>query len=753
MENGEDRVRNEVSGSEAGNVFQAGTMHVALGAVGGGPAPTALASLPAPPVDLVGRGEVSEALLALLAPSAGDGGPVLVSAVAGLAGVGKTALALHAAHEAVRRGWFPGGVLYVPLRGYRPGAAVSGEQAVGALLRALGVRDHDVPPTAEEQTGLYRSTMARRAAEAGAVLVLADDASAAEQVAPLVPADSCHRLLVTSRDSLHSPGFPARLVPLGVLGAVEAGQLVATALRRARPEDGRAEAEPEALAAIAEHCGYLPLALQIAAALLVDDPGLPLADLAEELADTGGRLDALRHGDGGGMSLAVAGAFELSYRRLGAETARLLRLTTVNPGPDVSTEAVAILAGLGKPAARRHLAALARANLLAEQPVGSGRWRTHDLVRLYAARLLEQDGEEDHEAAWSRLWDHYVETARAAALHLPGFINGERRHSRFPDQTTALTWLDAERANLTTGIGLPETDARSILRVGFGLGTYLLHHRHHHKDALLVAARTLEAAATTHDSHSAAAALTSYASVLRKMEMLEAAIEADQKSVEVFRMLKDPSSESQALLHLGISLAEAQRFEEAVEAYTQALTIHRACGDRRNEILTMLGLAIVQAKMGRHDHAMTTHTEALALSEDPRMEAIALIGISRALQDAGRFDEAITALLRAHALHVELGDQYGEAVVLVTLATALDRVGRYEEAVRACTEALSLHRAMGNRHEEVIALGTLGAVLHTMGRKEEAIATFTQAVAVYEEFDHPDADSAREGLAKLWQTE
>ncbi|MFB7476103.1 tetratricopeptide repeat protein [Kitasatospora sp. NPDC056184] len=607
MGNGEDRVRNEVSGSEAGNVFQAGTMHVALGAaVGGGPAPTALASLPAPPVDLVGRGEVSEALLALLAPSAGDGGPVLVSAVAGLAGVGKTALALYAAHEAVRRGWFPGGVLYVPLRGYRPGAAVSGEQAVGALLRALGVRDHDVPPTAEEQAGLYRSELARRAAEAGAVLVLADDASAAEQVAPLVPADSCHRLLVTSRDSLHSPGFPARLVPLGVLGSTEAGELVATALRRARPEDGRAAADPQALAAIAEHCGHLPLALQIAAALLVDDPGLPLADLAEELADTGSRLDALRHGDGGGMSLAVAGAFELSYRRLPEETARVLRLTTVNPGPDVSTEAVAVLAELGKPAARRHLAALARANLLAEQPVGSGRWRAHDLVRLYAARLMEADGEEAG-AAWSRLLGYYVGHGYAARR------NGEQEDiqrpevARFPDEASADAWLRAEFDNLMASLDSSVADHRTrldlarILTDHLGVQFYLT--------ALSTAQLVIKANAERGTGR-VSATLNVLRDALAMLGRLDWA-----RTTEGRRHTIEPPTKAAVLTSAAGMLFQAGRYEEAVEAGHHALVVHRATGDRFEEGVVLSLLGLVFGSMGRLKEAADALTQALAIHQ------------------------------------------------------------------------------------------------------------------------------------------
>ncbi|MFE6872538.1 tetratricopeptide repeat protein [Kitasatospora sp. NPDC057692] len=601
MQNGEDRVRNEVSGSRAGHVWQAGTMHVALGAaVGAGPAPTALASLPAPPVDLVGRGEVSEALLALLAPSAGEGAPVLVSAVAGLAGVGKTALALYAAHEAVRRGWFPGGVLYVPLRGYRPGAGVSGEQAVGALLRALGVRDHDVPPTAEEQAGLYRSTMAGRAAESGAVLVLADDASAAEQVAPLVPADSCHRLLVTSRDSLHSPGFPARLVPLGVLGAAEAGELVATALRRARPEDGRAAAEPRALASIAKHCGYLPLALQIAAALLVDDPGLPLADLAEELADTGGRLDALRHGDGGGMSLAVAGAFELSYRRLEAETARVLRLTAVNPGPDVSTEAVAVLAELGKPAARRHLAALARANLLAEQPVGSGRWRAHDLVRLYAARLLEQDGEELRRVASARLLEYYVDGGHAFIP--PGLQSDAIRSAsgRFADRASAYAWLTAERDNLTaaitsrTGRDEKHLELARILVILLGAESFLT---------------TLVTVATVARTRPSLVDWSILGNLLETADGTRALLRGE----EPLPLAGDRHTEDATATGLGIQLVRTGRYEEAVEAGRAALTPGRSTGSRYETSTALILIAYAYGSMGRVEEAVDALGQALAL--------------------------------------------------------------------------------------------------------------------------------------------
>ncbi|MFJ5936104.1 AAA family ATPase [Streptomyces sp. NPDC093071] len=310
------------------------------------PRPQATASLP-PDGALTGRKERTDTLLAALAP---DGAGTTV--VTGLPGVGKTVLALHAAHRAVERGRFPGGTLYVHLRGYDPAGAVGPEQALESLLRALGVRDEDLPPTVEEQAGLYRSELNRRAERHGAVLIVADDASSPGQLRHLVPAHPAHRLLATSRDALSAPDFPARLVSLDELDTESATELIAVALARVSPGDPRAGEEAGALERVAEYCGRLPLALTIAAALLTDDPGLPITALADDLADARTRLKRLQHEDGDGRSLAVRAAFDLSYRRLKPQEARLFRLLSLNPGPDLSTKAAAVLnrsGGTGDP--------------------------------------------------------------------------------------------------------------------------------------------------------------------------------------------------------------------------------------------------------------------------------------------------------------------------------------------------------------------------------------------------------------------
>ncbi len=229
-------------------------------------APTALAQLPPEVTGFTGRDDELAVLAGLLDPDA-TAGPVLVSAVAGLAGVGKTALAVAAGHAAVRQGWFGGGVLFIDLHGYDE-APVEPGQALDALLRALGVPAEHIPPTTEERAGLYRSVLAQVTAP---VLVIADNASSETQVRPLLPGAGPHKVLVTSRHTL--AGLDARLVDVTVLDDDAAVGLLDGALRAGRPSDDRITADAGAAGRLAGVCGGLPLALQITAALLKADPG------------------------------------------------------------------------------------------------------------------------------------------------------------------------------------------------------------------------------------------------------------------------------------------------------------------------------------------------------------------------------------------------------------------------------------------------------------------------------------------------
>jgi hypothetical protein len=308
-----------------------------------GPVPTATAALPPSPIGFTGR----DAELARLLPSLDPAGsaspiPVLIFAVTGMGGIGKTALALHAAHSTVAKGWFPGGTLFVDLRGYDDNP-VTADQAVTALLDALGVRGRDLPQTATAQLDLYRTLLAHQRRH---MLLILDNASSPTQFTPLLPGIGHHRVLITSRDRPDS--LPIRLIDLEALTPEDAVTLIAHALHQADERDDRPAREPGALTDLASLCGHLPLALQIAAAMLRRRRHRDIASLVTDIRKAGDPTDALTSNgtDLYGRALALRPVFDVSYRRLPPQQARLLRLLALAPGAETATEAVAALADL-----------------------------------------------------------------------------------------------------------------------------------------------------------------------------------------------------------------------------------------------------------------------------------------------------------------------------------------------------------------------------------------------------------------------
>ncbi|MEV4742525.1 tetratricopeptide repeat protein [Streptomyces sp. NPDC049555] len=480
--------------------------------------------------------------------------------MAGPAGIGKTALALHAAHEAVSRGWFPGGALFVTLHGYDPVQRVDAGPALGMLLRGLGVREEDLPPTFDEQQSRYQAELAARAGRGEPVLVIADDAGSTSQVLPLVPGHRAHRLLITSRDTLDPVALEARRLGLGELDPAPAAALITDALRRVAPHDPRPWQDTAALDEIVARCGRLPLALEIAAALLAADPGLPLTALAGQLKAEHTRLAALRFDDQQGHSRAVRAAFDLSYQRLPSDQARLLRLLSCNPGPDVSTEAATIL---NDAPARPVLAALSRASLLSEQPVGGDRWRMHDLIRLYTHHQHQEiDSDELRQECLDRLLAHYRTTADAADDHLRA-LPGARVPERFTDQLDAQAWLDAERLNLLSTVPAAAAAGRftHVVSLAASLAVFL-HWRRYFDDAIAIAEQAFTAA----------------------------------------RELGYRHGEGQALNNLGLALREVRRFEEAIDTHSQAVTIYRELGDRHGEGTVLNNLALALQEVRRRGH-------------------------------------------------------------------------------------------------------------------------------------------------------
>ncbi|NYV77395.1 tetratricopeptide repeat protein, partial [Streptomyces sp. UH6] len=700
------------------------------------PAPTTLP----PRARLVGRAEQTEQLLGLLDPSAPGESAVVVSAVSGLAGIGKTALALQAAHEAVDRGWFPGGALFLSLHGYDPDRRVEAEQALSILLRGLGVTEADLPPTHDEQRALYQAELAARAQQGKPVLVIADDAGGTGQVLPLVPGPRLHRLLITSRHTLDPVALTARRLQLDELAPAQATALIADALTLADPHDPRPEQEPDALAEIAALCGHLPLALVIAAALLTADPGQPLTALAELLNTEHTRLEALHYDDHNGHSLAVQAAFDLSYQKLPPDQARLLRLLSCNPGPDISTEAATVLNN-GAPA-RPLLAALARSGLLTEQPVGSNRWHMHDLIRLYAHHQhQETDDNKQRRQSLASLLEYYQTTSRAAGDRLRT-LPGKTVSPRFTGRAEALVWMDTERNNLLLAAAAHSSFA--LQAVG-SLSEYL-HLRRAFTDALALAQHALTAAHEVGDRLGEGMALTNLGLALQEVRRFEEAIDAHTQAAEICRELGDRHREGTALNNLGNALQEVRRFEEAIDAHTQDLEICRELGDRHGEGMALNNLGTALQEVRRFEEAIDAHTQADEIFRelgDRHREGTALNNLGLALQEVRRFEEAIDALTQDLEICRELGDRHGEGRTLNNLGNALQEVRRFEEAIDAHTQAGEIFRELGDRHGEGTALNNLGNALRKVRRFEEAIDAHTQAGEIFREL----GDQHREGTA------
>ncbi len=704
-------------------------------------APTALAQLPPEVRGFTGRDAELALLVGLLDPAA-PSGAVVVSAVAGLAGVGKTTLAVQAGHAALRHGWFGGGVLFIDLHGYDE-VPVEPAQALDALLRALGVPAQYIPPGAEERAGLYRSTLAQIS---DPVLVIADNASSEAQFRALLPGTGPHKVVVTSRHTL--AGLDARLVDVTVLDEEAAIRLLDEALRAARPDDDRISGDRQAAGQLARECGGLPLALQIVAALLRADLTISAAELADELAVESDRLEQLQYDDGSGPGApSVAAAFELSYRRLEETSARVFRLLPVNPGPDVSPAIVAVLADLPVSKARTMLAALTRAHLAEAAPGGAGRRRMHDLLRLYAQRLSDDHADADgREQARDRLLAYYLRLAKAADQHLQA-LPGMAVPGEFTGQDGALAWLDAERPDLVATITMAaRTDRnRAACDLSLNLGHYF-YRRRRFDDWLATLDVSRTAARQIPDRKKEGESLTQLGWVLTERRRFDEALIACQDAAAIFRETGDRHEEGAALTNLGHALRGEDRFEEAINAYQAAADIYRETGDQRGLGIVATNLGLAQGSALRLGQAIIAHQDAVTIFQaigDRHEEGAALTNLGHALREMGRPDKAITACEEAVQAYRDTGDRHGEGSALDHLGMALQEVGQFEEAVADQEKAAAIFRETGDRHGEGITLNNVGRALGKLERFNEAISGYEKAAAIFRE----TADPYSEGIA------
>ncbi len=703
-------------------------------------APAAAAQLPAQITAFAGRKDELTKLAGLLDPVAAPG-TTLVLALAGPPGVGKTALAIEAGYAAARRGWFPGGALFIDLHGYDSKSAVQPGQALDVLLRSLRVPAEHIPPTAEERAAMYRSALAGNREP---ILLIIDNASAEAQVRPLLPGAGPHRVVVTSRQTL--AGLSARLIDVAVFDPEAALTLLDCALRLGRPEDDRVSSDRSAAGRVAQFCGGLPLALQIIASLLKADPALQVSQLGHELRVE--KLERLRYDDGSGLNApSVAAAFELSYRQLDETSARLFRMLSVHPGPDTSTAVVAVLAGLPVSQARRILGGLAQAHLAEVTATVDPRWRMHDLLRLYAGKLGDEHADADgREEARDRLLGYFVALAAAADEHLRA-LPGPAVPTEFPDRNAAMAWLNDERESLVAALSMAADTGReeAALALSAALALHLSMQRRY-DDMLATAETGLDAARRLGGRDAQAGSLNNLGVALGGLRRFDEAITAYRDAIATYRDIGDRRGEATALTNLGSALREARRFDEAVNQCEDAVVICRDTGDRHGEGNALSELGVALRHLGRFEDAIIAHRNAAAIFGDKgdragQAQAIAALGL--ALDDAGRHKDAITAHQETAATYRAMGDSYGEATALNNLGSALREAGRLEEAITAHQEAAARYQEMGERHREGNALNNLGIALQSAERSEEAVTPLRDAAACYRE----TRDRHREGIA------
>jgi tetratricopeptide (TPR) repeat protein len=709
------------------------------------PVPVALAQLPPLVVGFTSREAELAQIAALLNPS-GDAGAVVVSAVAGLAGVGKTALAVQAAHAARQAGWFPGGVLFLDLHGY-DNAPVEPGQALDALLRALGIAAEHIPPDTEERAGLYRSALAQIG---DPVLIIADNACSEAQVRLLLPGPGPHRVVVTSRHTLARLG--ARLLDVKALNEEAGVALLNAALRAARPDDDRIRADQPSTKRLAALCGGLPLALQITAALLAVDPTRTISEQVDELADEHARLKTLRYDDGSGTSAAsVAATFELSYRRLDDTTARVFRLLPVSPGPDLSTAAVTVLADLTGGDLRKVVRQLVKAHLIEAAAGATGRWRLHDLLRLYASQLSDVHADADgRDQARDRLLSYYLAISAAADAHLRA-LPGAAVPPEFTGREDALAWLDAERPSLIAAVQMAAGMGRDQFaqRLPLLLSEYLTWRRRS-DDKITVIVISRDTARRLGDRQAEGDALARLGLALREAKRFDEALTVCEDAATIFRDIGDRHGEGAALMNLAIALYEVRRFDEAITACRDAAAFFGDTGDRQRQAMTLNNLGLILREVRRFDEAITVCRDAATIFRDigdSYHEGVTLGSLGLVLSNVRRFEEAISAHQDAATAYHDAGNRHGEGGALNNLGSDLRHLRRFEEALTAHQDAATIFRDTGDRHGEGGALNNLGLALTKVRRFDEAISACQDAASIFRDVD--DRHSQGEVLNNL----
>ncbi|GAA2016409.1 hypothetical protein GCM10009839_09970 [Catenulispora yoronensis] len=669
--------------------------------------------------------------------SVGSGTPaptVVITAVEGMAGVGKTQLAVHAANELVKAGHFTDTQLYVNLRGFDPDQPpVDPYEVLGGFLRAIGVPAPQVPAAHDDRAAMFRDRMHDRQA-----LVLLDNAADEDQVRDLIPASPTSAVLITSRRSL--VGLDSATVHrLDVFTHDEA----MTLLRRIAGRQ-RIDAEPEAATELLALCGQLPLAVVLTASRLRARPSWTIAQLVERLR--GRLLDAA---NGGGRDLRAV--FDLSYQSLAHTPRRLFRLLGLNPGADITAEAAAALAGTTTAEAGEILEALLDEHLIEQRTFG--RYEFHDLLRDYARQAaVDQEPAAERDAAIDRLMRYQTHTTATAMQILTG-----RPNEVTPDGTTpvpppamptaeqARAWLDAERANLLATSELATTGGWHThgWQLPAIIGTYL-HLQLDNAAWVTVNERAVTSAGRLNNRRAMAISTKNHAAALIYSADFTSAQPVLNTALHLMRELGD--LDGQAGLHNNMAMIDclAGRFTVAIDHYQRCLDLCRELGYTTRMSTPLGNIAISLCWLDRAAEALPYAEESLSLVEqsaDRKGECYALSAVANSHLGMGNHSTALAYFDKALASSRSVGNRGNEMLCIDGLARTHARQGTFDDAYRFHNEALAMADSIGNSPDLARLLNNLADTKRRQGRREDAHATFKQALeASWSEFERARAE-------------
>ena len=622
---------------------------------------------------------------------------VAVTVVAGAGGLGKTALAVHAAHAL--RPAFPDGQLYVSLLGASQ-QPLPPDEVLARLLRDLGVPGVRIPVGLQERAALYRTCLAGRQ-----MLIVLDDAKDAAQVRPLLPGTASAAVIVTARHRLADLAG-SRLLDLDVLDEDEARLLFTRMIGSAR-----ADAEPGPVHEVLAACAGLPLAIRIAGARLTARRGWTVQTLARRLADQRRRMDELTAGD-----LAVRACFQVSFDALprpaqpgGADPAHLFRLLGVWQGPSIGLPAAAALAGQPEERVADALEVLVDTNLL-ESPAPD-RYRFHDLLRAYAAERAQADEPAgDVENAIHRVLTWYLRAADAAGGAVSPHRNPVPLDPPVPDSEPpafagadeALSWCEVERANLVAATKQAAQQGLHDIAWKLPVAAMMCFELHGYRAEWLTTHRIALASARESGDRLGEARVLNNLGIVLGEQRADDAIGYFERALAIFREIGDRRGQAQATNNLAFSYRFLGRHEDAVSALLAALDLQREVGARRGEAIALCNLGESYLDLGQYAEAMARSEEALAVAREiggVRLEGYAQYNLGRAHLELGSIAEAVGLLEQALGIHRGAGDKYGEAQDLQQIGIAHIRAGKPEDARIAWRRACEIFESLGDQKQ------------------------------------------------------